>query len=100
MHGALVASVRRVVHPRAVVWAKLLDQPRTIGTRELANGDDAQRFELFAGLRSDAIDLARGQRPNALLDVFGSQQRESVRLAEFGDDLGQQLVGRDAHRAR
>ena len=48
----------------------------------------------------DAVDLARRQRPDARGDVVGAQDRQAVRLVELGGDLGEQLVRRDADRAR
>ena len=97
---ALVAAVRRLVHPRAVVATELLEEPQGIGLRQFADGADAERFELCRGLRADAVDPARRQRPDARRDVGSGNDRDAVRLVEVGGDLREQLVRRDADRRR
>ncbi len=78
---------------------EVFDQPLRIGKGELADRVDAQRVELGARFRTDAVDLARGKRPDARRDVGRSQHRKAARLVEFGGELRQQLVRRDADRA-
>ena len=48
---------------------KVFDQRGRVGRSKIADGVDAQRIEPATGLRADAIDLARGQRPDPALDV-------------------------------
>jgi hypothetical protein len=95
----LVDSARGGVKPGGIARAKMLLQPRGIGRRQFGDRGNAQAGQLFGGTRADAIDLARGQRPDAGLDVLSFEQGQSIRLIEVGGDFREQLVGADADRA-
>jgi hypothetical protein len=97
--GTLVAAVRGLVQPGAVAAAELLDQEGGVGGGDVADRLQPEAGELQRGLRPDAVDLLCRQRPDARRDVVVREQRQAVGLVEFGAELGEQLVGRDADRA-
>ena len=81
-------------------WRRNSRPAMRVGARQFADGADSQRFQFRAGLGPDAVDLARGQRPDARRNVGGRQQRQPVGLVQVRRDLRKQLVRRDADRAR
>ncbi len=99
-HRPLVAAVRDLVHPDAVMPPEVLDEPLRIGVRELADRPDPQPFEPDRCLGTDAVDLARRQRPDARCDIGRGHDRDAVRLVEIGRDLREELVRREADRRR
>ena len=96
----LVAAVRGVVQPGALIRAELFDQPRAVHLRELANSPDAERFEARVRFGADAIDFAHSQWPDPAHNVVVSQQRQPIGLVQLRRDLREQLVAGDRDRAR
>ena len=97
---ALIAPMRRVEHPRTGVFAEVFNQQGGIAVGEFADGAYAQRFQLRRCLGADAVDLARGQRPDACGYVVKTQHGDTAGLVQIGGDFRQQLVGRDTDGAR
>ena len=95
----LVAPMRRLEQPGTVAFAELREQPLLISGSHVADGVQPESGEFFGCLRTDAVDLFCGQRPNAGRYLAQRQQRQAVWFVQIGADLGQQLVWCDAHRA-
>jgi len=98
--GPLVAAVCGVVHPLAMDATERLDEKRMLGIREIADRSNGERRKLRGRLRADAIDRARRKRPDAPLEIAVTDDGQAIGLVEVGCDLGEQLVARDADRAR
>src|SRR6187399_3550328 len=77
--GPVVAAMRGFVHPRAETAAKVFDEQRSLGFREVAYRMDAKCFEPRAGLGADAVDFAYGERPDAGGNVGIAQYRNTRR---------------------
>jgi len=87
------------VQPGPVAATEIRHQPGPVSGRQIADGVDALRRQAGLRLGTDAIHLATGQRPDQGLQIGLMHHRDAVGLVEFAGHLGQQLVGRHAHRA-
>lgn len=87
LHGPLVDAQRRLLQPARVQVAELRAQHGRIGPRQLADGIDAQRFQLGRRLRPDAVDLFCRQGPHARGDILGRQDGQAVRFFQVGTDF-------------
>ena len=78
----------------------MLAQQRRIGLRRARRWCAMpRRASLAADFGPTPLSLARRQRPHPCRHVARGDDRQPVRLVEFGRDLGDQLVGRQADRA-
>jgi hypothetical protein len=95
-HGPLVAAVRRVVQPCAVVRAEVLDEPGRIGCGELPDRLDPERCEARGGLRPMPLILRGG---SGQIRVARSSGRRIVRPSGLSSSeaiLASSLLGATA----
>src|SRR5450830_556306 len=95
-HGALVDAVRDLAQPVRIAAPEMVLQQTRIRPGEVADGEDAERVELFSRLGADAVDLARRQRPYARRQVCHVDDGQAVGFFQIGADFRQQLVGGNA----
>src|SRR5262249_12201595 len=75
-----------------------LRELRPLERPEIGDGPDSTLVQETLGLGSDPGNDPDPQRIEKRLDLLRSHDREPVGLLEIGGDLGDELVGADAHR--
>ena len=99
LNGPVVFAMRSVVQPCAVAFAKVLHQPQAVALGQVADGVNVMRGQFGFGLGAYAVDFATRQGPDEVLHISVGDDGNAIGFVELACHLGQQFVGRNAHRA-
>ena len=95
-HRTIVDAGRALLQAFGVA-AEQGPQPRRRGLAQVTERVDAECLDFRCRLRAEAEQFSNGQRVEQVAHVRFAHDDEAVRLAQVGCDLGDQLVGRNAH---